>query len=516
VLVAHCDRIVDRLRAPLPVVDDVLRRRDNAIGLLRLVFALVVVVSHCWPLGFGAPDPLSAASHGQTDTGAMAVAGFFVLSGLLVTRSALRCSPGRFAWHRALRILPGYWACMLAMTLGLGPLLWWVREGTVAGYASADPGPLGYLTGNWFTAMRQWGIGDLLTTTPYGHEKGYGVLNGSLWTLRYELFCYVVVGLLAVAGVVGVVRRRPAVVCWLAGVVYGMVLLDWLVADRWGTSPTLLPDLRGVPLLGDLGGRSLFGFALVFAIGAVAAVRPDRFPVSTRLAAVAAVVLPVTLLGGGWDVAGAPAFAYLTLYAGLRAPRRVAALSPRADLSYGVYIYAFPIQQVLALLHLQRLGLAAFAALSLAGALVAGWVSWHVVERPALRLKDVAPPALLRLAPRVGPRHATHPATAGASATGPGATSADDQAQPAAGRAVTLPAPRAAAHQHGQVVAPHPGHGLVGDADPAALDVVALAAAGQPHAGLLHHPAAGHVPGQRLALDPADADVVQEVAEQSP
>src|SRR4051812_41239689 len=100
--VALSDQI-DRLRAPLPVVADVFRPRHNAIGLLRLAFALVVVVSHCWPLGRGEPDPLTGASHGQTDVGAMAVAGFFVLSGLLVTRSALRCSPARFAWHRALR-----------------------------------------------------------------------------------------------------------------------------------------------------------------------------------------------------------------------------------------------------------------------------------------------------------------------------------------------------------------------------------------------------------------------------
>ena len=514
-MVAQSDRILDRLRAPLPVVDDVLRPRDNAIGLLRLGFALVVVVSHCWPLGRGEPDPLTALSHGQTDAGAMAVAGFFALSGLLVTRSALRCSPGRFAWHRALRILPGFWACLLATTLALGPLLWWVRNGSVAGYGATDPSPLGYLTGNWFTAMRQWGIGDLLTTTPYGHEKGYGVLNGSLWTLRYELFCYLAVGLLAAAGVAGAVRRRPTVVCALAGVVYGMVLLDWLAGDRWGTSTSLLPDLHGVPLLGDLRGRALFGFLLVFGIGAVAAVRPDRFPVSTRLAAVAALVVPATFAAGGWGVAGAPAFAYLTLYAGLRAPRRVAALSPRADLSYGVYIYAFPIQQVLALLHLQRLGLLPFAVLSLAGALAAGWVSWHAVERPALRLKDVAAPALPRTAPRVGPRHAAAGAAAGRPPAVP--TSADDQPQPAAGRAVTLPAPRAAAGEHRQVVAPHPGHGLVGHADPGALDVAALAAAaGEPHARLLHHPAAGHVPGQRLALDPADADVVQQVVEQRP
>jgi peptidoglycan/LPS O-acetylase OafA/YrhL len=498
--VAHSDRFLDRLRAPLPVAADVFRPRDNAIGLLRLGFALVVVVSHCWPLGFGAPDPLTAASGGQTDAGAMAVAGFFVLSGLLVTGSALRCSPGRFAWHRALRILPGYWACLLVMALGLGPLLWWARHGSTAGYAAADPGPLDFVTGNWFTGMRHWGIGDLLATTPYGLEKGYGVLNGSLWTLRYEVLCYVVVGVLAAAGVAGVARRSPGVLCGLAGVVYGMVLLDWLANDRWATSASLLPDLRGIPLLGDLGGRSLFGFGLAFALGAVVAVRPERFPVSTRLAVAAAVLVAVTFHWGAWDVAGAPAFAYLTLYAAMRAPRRVVALTPRADLSYGVYIYAFPIQQVLALLGLQRLGLAAFAAVSLAAALVAGWLSWHVVERPALRLKDVAaPPA------RVGARHAVRPAATAAR------HASADEAQPAPGRAVALPAPRPAADQHREVVSPGAGHGLV--RHPA---VVALPAAGEAHAGLLHHAPAGDVPGQRLALDPAHADVVQQVADQRP
>ena len=492
--------MIARVREPLPVVDEVWHPRRNAIGLLRLGFALAVVVSHCWPLALGAPDPLTRISHGQTDTGALAVAGFFVLSGLLVTRSALRCSPGRFAWHRVLRIFPGFWACMVAMTFVLAPALWWVREKSLDGFPRADPGPWEFLTANWFTAMEHWGIGDLLTTTPYGHDKGYSVFNGSLWTLRYELFCYLAVGLLAVAGVVGVARRRPGVLLAIAGALYGMVALDWLVDDRYGSGPSLLPDLRGIPLLGDLGGSSLFGFGLVFAIGAVAAVRPDRFPMSHRLAAVAAVLAVATLFLGGWAVAGSPAFAYLTLWAAMCAPARVAALSPRADVSYGVYIYAFPIQQVLALLHAQRLGLVAFAVLSLAGSLVAGWLSWHLVERQALKLKDVRLPGG---AARVGARHA-------AGAAGATVFELGDEPQPAAA-AVPLAATAGgpAADGDGQVVAPHAGNGLVAD-----VPGVRLAPAAQAHAGLLHHATAGEMPGGGLGLDPPDADVVQEVAEQ--
>jgi peptidoglycan/LPS O-acetylase OafA/YrhL len=508
--VTRSDRLIARVRAPLPVVADVWHPGSNAIGTLRLTFALVVVVSHCWPLALGAPDPLTTASRGQTDVGAMAVAGFFVLSGLLVTRSAQRVRPGRFAWHRALRILPGYWACMLAMVLALGPALWWVREDTLAGYTTTSPGPWDFLSGNWFTAMRHWGIGDLLTTTPYGHEKGYGVLNGSLWTLRYEVFCYLVVGVLAVAGVVGVVRRRPAVLVGLAGVLYGMIALDWLVNDRFGTAPSLLPDLRGLPLLGDLGGSSLFEFGLAFAVGAVAAVRPDRFPVSARLAAVAAVLVPGTLLLGGWDVAGSPAFAYLTLCVAMRGPAWFARLAPRADLSYGVYIYAFPVQQVLALLHVQRFGLAVYATASLAGSLAAGWVSWHLVERPALRLKDAAAPWS---AGTVGARHAVRgDGLAGLAVVRVAlGDPLGDQPQPAASAAVPLPpAPRRpAADGYRQVVPPLAGDGLVAHAG-----TVRLPAAAQAHAGLLHHAAAGQVVVGGLGLDARYADAVQQVPQQ--
>jgi peptidoglycan/LPS O-acetylase OafA/YrhL len=79
---------------------------ENNLGFLRLVLATAVLVAHAWPLGFGVPSLGLSATRGQTDLGTVGVFGFFVLSGFLITGSALRFSLPRYLWHRFLRIFP--------------------------------------------------------------------------------------------------------------------------------------------------------------------------------------------------------------------------------------------------------------------------------------------------------------------------------------------------------------------------------------------------------------------------
>lgn len=378
---------LEALRAPLPTVEQVFRPRSNAIGLLRLLFASLVIVSHSWPLGFGEANPLALWSHGQTDLGSLSVFGFFVLSGLLVTRSRRRSSFGRYVWHRALRILPAFWVCLLIMALVLGPALFLIRENTLSGYFALNPGPIAYLEADWFTAMRQYGIGDLLVNTPYGHRVG-SVLNGSLWSLRYEIFCYALVAAIAV---VGGMRKRPELTVAFAGATYGIVALDWTGHQPFGGGQSAIPSLT-LPLIGYLAGPTLVPLALMFAIGMVAAVRPESFPMSNRLGVIALVVFLLSMRFGYFDVAGAPAFAYLVLWAAMRLPERMHAVGTKRDFSYGIYIYAFPIQQVLAQYHLQRAGRVPFILISLVLAVAAGACSWYLVEKPALRFKNASLP----------------------------------------------------------------------------------------------------------------------------
>jgi peptidoglycan/LPS O-acetylase OafA/YrhL len=130
-------------------------------------------------------------------------------------------------------------------------------------------------------------------------------------------------------------------------------------------------------------------FGYVFLLGAVCALFAERVEIDDRLGLLAAIVFLVTLRSGGLLMLGIPAFGYLCLYLAVRLP--LSGFDRHGDFSYGTYIYAFPLQQLLALHGMQRHGLPAFVASSLVAASLAAVVSWFVVERSALRLKNWTP-----------------------------------------------------------------------------------------------------------------------------
>src|SRR3954453_13126863 len=99
--------------------------RDNNFDTMRRVAALCVVISHSFPLSYGAAaaQPLFLLSHGQTDLGTLSVYVFFVLSGFLITGSFERQPPHQFVLARGLRLLPGLAAVLFILTFLVGPIL---------------------------------------------------------------------------------------------------------------------------------------------------------------------------------------------------------------------------------------------------------------------------------------------------------------------------------------------------------------------------------------------------------
>lgn len=97
--------------------DDRVPASANSLNALRLVFALIVVISHV-PLVRGA----RAIYVGDLEIGGWAVAGFFAISGWLVTQSRMRLSFGNFLWRRCLRIFPGFWICLIATAFIAAPI----------------------------------------------------------------------------------------------------------------------------------------------------------------------------------------------------------------------------------------------------------------------------------------------------------------------------------------------------------------------------------------------------------
>ncbi|WP_116112018.1 acyltransferase family protein [Austwickia chelonae] len=179
--------------------------------MLRLLLAAFVAVAHGMQIAHGYQPRL-----GHTDLGTLAVDGFFVLSGFLVAGSFLRLScPVRYARHRALRILPGFWTCLVVTALVMAPLLS-VLEGGTPGQVFSGEAPSGlYVLDNAFLLIRDYAVAGLPTGT---HTPG--VINGSLWTLWFEAVCYVLVMALGWAGGLRSGRRRllVAVACAIPGI----------------------------------------------------------------------------------------------------------------------------------------------------------------------------------------------------------------------------------------------------------------------------------------------------------
>ncbi len=351
--------------------------RSNSFGLLRLCLAFGVLIGHAWVLGFTRLMPV------PLDVPAVSVAGFFGISGFLVTRSALRSSLPRYLWHRAIRILPGLWACLLFTALLVAPVLWYLRYGTLDGLFRSRTGVLSYLQANWWTGMRQFGIGDLLRDdTPYGRMMNAGVFNGSLWSLSYEVLCYFAIAALVL---LAVLRRARWVVLGGTAVVFA-ALCAQLVVHR-----PLAGGFGPVPLLGWFSHYWLLHCGFMFLLGAVAELYRDRLPISDGLGVVAVVVFLVAATNGQAFSPALVAYEYAILWLAVRLPARLHRVGRTNDYSYGVYLYAFVVQQVLARFGAVRLGLPGYLALCTLVTVGLAALSWHLVEKWALRLKGWTP-----------------------------------------------------------------------------------------------------------------------------
>ena len=357
------------MKSGLRVLGTVLEDRANSFNAVRLMAAMAVVVSHSFALVFGSnlAQPLAGWSY---DLGANAVNVFFVLSGLMLSRSFERDPDWRsFVAARLLRIFP---ALLVA-----GMVVGWV---IVPLWAATSP--LDYFRdyhGLLYPFTSLFLFEDAHIHLGFPGSPFPGDLNLPLWTVKYELFAYAVFGLVSVAGLL---RSKfvSAATCVLAGM---MLLLTELLP---GMDRSLVTSL------------ARFGFC--FLVGVTLYRFRDRIelrPVIAALAVVLAFPLGLTPLGSvAWVVA--LGYAAVTL-AAVRIPV-VTPFTNRWDPSFGIYIFGWPIQQVLMGLDGIRDSLPTHIALSMGVAAAVGWLSFVLVERPAMRQRK-------RLASWIWPRFAT-------------------------------------------------------------------------------------------------------------
>lgn len=331
---------------------------ENNFTLLRLALAVAVVVSHSVSVTTGSvfDEPL-AASTGFT-LGEHAVNGFFAISGFLVTMSFDKRGWRDYAIARTLRIAPGLIVATLAVALLLGGA---ITRLPLTEYLES-PGLRRFIGTTLLNLKSNNALPGVFEGNPLR------IPMGTVWTLKYEIFCYV--GVLII-GLVGLLRSRRAALGLVIGLALGLLALDFF---RPGAPKGVETAFR-LPLIFAFGGALYVwrGQARISGILVLA------FAIATWLAA--GTFLYKTLLFTGT--------AYGVLWLALSPALTRFSYEPKTDLSYGTYLYGWPIQQ-----SLQAFWPGAAPVLMLGPALaitlVVAALSWFLVEKPALALKAKA------------------------------------------------------------------------------------------------------------------------------
>lgn len=325
--------------------------RDNNFDVLRLLAAWAVLVSHSFAL-VGRSEPLAVFG---TSLGNVSVLIFFAVSGLLIRRSwEFDPRPRDFWAKRALRLLPALAVVALVTAFVIGPAVTSLSLGDY--FASWE---------TWVYPIRvtlMWTFGAPLPGV--FEDNVHPGVNGPLWSLPVEVFAYFC---LFVLGVTGLLRRR--------GVITAVAALSLVWAAWWVTATSTAIGATYV----------LAGFA----VGAAAYSWRDRIVLAWPVALALVPVCIATGLGPEplrvvtWTLAAV----YLSYWFAFAVPPVGRGLTRFGDASYGVYIWAFPIQQTI--VQVGGPDTSPWTIMLLATPVV--WLlaiaSWRLVERPALRHK---------------------------------------------------------------------------------------------------------------------------------
>lgn len=334
-------------------VELAMERGGDNFSLLRHLLALSVIVSHAFSVGTGAAgdEPLHAST--GFSLGEHAVNGFFAISGFLVTMSFVRRGPLDYAVARTLRIAPALIAAVMFCAFLLGPALTTLP---LTDYLR-DPQLWRFIQATLTTLKSTAPLPGVFTENPFHFALG------TVWTLKYEVICYaVVLGL----GAAGGLRHRTVVLCIVVGLIVANLGLDFLDPEA------------------DKGTQTSIRLPLIFLLGSAIYLYREQVPFNPLLVAALAVAT--------WLSTDTPLYhtllfvtqAYSVLWLALGAPALMRA--PRADLSYGLYLYGWPVQQVL-FVFFPAVSAAAMIAPAIVISAVIAALSWYLVEQPALAVK---------------------------------------------------------------------------------------------------------------------------------
>lgn len=334
-------------------------RGNNNFNLIRMVAASAVLISHAYPLALGAetPEPLQNTL-GMT-LGTLAIVTFFAISGYFISQSFDRATTvADFVSARVLRIYPALIVSILLCVFVLGPIF---TTFELSEYFAAPKTYL-YILNNLLLKWPQYELPGVFADNPYP-----AAVNGSLWTLFYEVACYGVAVVAGIAGTTSKPRRSAALL-----ILYGLLYAATAVLDSRYPNLPHAAQLRTIQIttLPFVTGMAFYDFR-------------QYLPFTPNVLG-GVIVAACVSYGQPWFTPiFVIAWSYAVFYLGFRQWKPALVYNKLGDYSYGIYVYAFPVEQSVAFLY-PGASPAALAGYAFPMTLALAVLSWHLVESHAL------------------------------------------------------------------------------------------------------------------------------------
>ncbi len=344
-------------------LNSVQQRKANNFDLMRIIFAWFVIVTHAYILtGSKNCDPICEFTNHYINLSYVGVKGFFVISGYLIFQSLLRChSVPDYLLRRILRIYPALIAVLLVTVCCIYFIYPHNNQPSVF-FVNATH----YVTNNLLLFTNQWSMKGIFDHLPLS------VINGSLWTIGFEFFFYLVT-------IIFYSFRKNNT--WLRVVLIGLIVMCTLGNLYLLPFLSQLHFILKMNLLVELG--SYFFIGSLFASFAW-----DKIPSKKPIFFLAIFLLLAAVYSKADLSLTVFPLAYIILFLGKKENKFASLIHEYlGDPSYGIYLYAFPLQQFL--IYFFKPSITILLWTSSAGALILGILSWYLIEKRALKYKSL-------------------------------------------------------------------------------------------------------------------------------
>jgi peptidoglycan/LPS O-acetylase OafA/YrhL len=340
--------------------------KNNNFTFIRLVAALMVLITHSFTLVYGgvAEEPFRKVS--LISIGTIAVSMFFIISGYLVTGSLLNSKNiKRYILARVLRIYPALWVMLLITVFLVFPFLssYSLREYFSSGDLYTYFAKCAVLFFNV-----EFSVPGVFTTNPYANN-----VNGSLWTLPVEIYMYLSLLALWVVAILGgkIFSRQIEQVFRFIVLITACILI--LVLFVYIFNSTRINDF--------------FVLVILFYLGAVMKAFQSSIVLTAKIFIPLLVILVVALFANKLVFVWLLVFIlpYCLLYLAYLPIKGLNVFKRGGDYSYGIYIYAFPVQQSIVYLW-PSVSIFQLTILATLVSFIFAIFSWHLIEKPCKSL----------------------------------------------------------------------------------------------------------------------------------